>query len=197
MSMHSIISWGMIFALGLIGVVAGVSAREPVAVLLATGIVSLLAALVGIRERRALLLAGVSRSAVESLTGRYMGIVWLWGAAAIFTVYAFLLSWREWPHFFAGFTLAGLLSLGYAMLLARDAAEGRDDDTILTLGRYLCIGQLAGMVVAVIGLAIDPDKEFVFIKESDWAGNSIFLLGALALVLLSAHALSAPAKRPL
>ncbi len=45
------------------------------------------------------------------------------------------------------------------------------------------------MIVTLIGLAIDPDKEIVYIKETDWAGNGIFVTGAAALLLITAEAL--------
>lgn len=194
MSFHSILSWAMVFALGLTGVVFAVQAVEPRGLLAATGFVSLLLALVGMSERQKLLRKGSSRSTVESLTARYMGLAWLWGAIAIFVVYVFLLSWREWPQFVAGFGVAGLLSLGYSALLARDASAGREDETMLKVGRYLCIGQLVGMIVTIAGLFIDPDKEFIYIADGDWAGNGIFLFGAISLLLLSFHALRTSPK---
>lgn len=195
MSGHSAIAWVMVSLLALAGVVAGVSATAPVAVLLAAAFFCLLVAIVGMRERSALVAANASRSAIESLTARRMSYVWLWGAIAIFAVYVFQLSWREWPHFFAAFAVAGLVSLGYSALLARDAKEGKEDEAMLSLGRYLCVAQLVGMIVTVIGLAIDPDKEFIYIKETDWAGNGVFLLGATSLALLSAHALATSKRR--
>ena len=194
MTFHSVLSWTVVFGLGLAGIVAAVQAVEPRGLLAATGFVSLLLALVGISERSALIRKQASRSAIESRTARYMGLAWLWGAIAIFAVYVFLLSWREWPQFVAGFGIAGLLSLGYSALLARDAAAGRDDETMLKIGRYLCIGQLVGMIVTIVGLFIDPDKEFIYIDDSDWAGNGIFLFGALSLLLLSLHALRTSPK---
>jgi hypothetical protein len=48
---------------------------------------------------------------------------------------------------------------------------------------------LIGMIATMAGLAIDPDKEFLHTVESDWAGNGLFLFGALALAIVSAHAL--------
>jgi hypothetical protein len=118
-----------------------------------------------------------------------MGIVWLWGAASLFVIYVFILTWHEWWQFFAAFAVVGVLCLGFAALLERDANAGRDDETMLALGRYLAIGQLAGMVVTVAGLAVDPDKEFLWPADGDWAGNIVFLFGALALLAITAHAL--------
>jgi hypothetical protein len=139
--------------------------------------------------RRPLLQSGASASEVASATSRNMGLVWLWGALSLLLVYLLALEWREWWHFTLAFALAAALCFGYSATLARDVAAGRDDETMLAIGRYLGIGQLVGMIVTVIGLAIDPDKEFLYIKEGDWAGNSICLAGAVALAVISAYAL--------
>ena len=45
------------------------------------------------------------------------------------------------------------------------------------------------MIATLIGLAVDPDKEILHAVDSDWAGNGLFLFGALALALVSAQAL--------
>jgi hypothetical protein len=165
------------------------AATEPGALIATTGVAGLFWALIAIRDRRALEAAGASPSRIGALTARYMGLVWLWGAISIFVVYVFILSWREWPQFFAAFGIVGLICLGYAALLDRDAAAGRDDPTMLALGRYMAIAQAAGMVVTVAGLAIDPDKEFLWPADADWAGNIVFLFGALALLAITVHAL--------
>ncbi len=189
MTMQSIIAWTLILGLGLAAAVYSAEAREPLGLLASAAFVNFLLAAVGLSERQALSASNAPRSRVESVTARYMGLIWLWGAAALVLVYVLVLSWREWTHFSAGFAVAGLLSLGFSALLAKDAAVGKDDPTLLRLGRYLCIGQLAGMIATLAGLAIDPDKEFLSTAESDWAGNGIFLFGALALAVVSAHAL--------
>jgi hypothetical protein len=175
--------------LGLFGVVYSAQEGLPAGLLASAGIVNFILVASGIASRRALSAAGASRSAVESTTARTMGLIWLWGAAALVLVYVLVLSWREWPHFSAAFAGAGLLSLGFSALLAKDAAKGKEDETMLRLGRYLCIGQLVGMVATLIGLIVDPDKEILVATDVDWAGNGIFLFGALALALISAHAL--------
>ena len=35
-----------------------------------------------------------------------MGLVWTWGAVALFVTYNFILSWKEWFPFFMAFVLA-------------------------------------------------------------------------------------------
>lgn len=183
------IGLGLLLALGLAGVVYSAREAEPLGLLGAAGFVNLVLAAVGIGERRSLGRAGAGRSAIESVTARAMGLIWLWGAAALVLVYNLVLSWREWTHFSAAFAAAGLISLGFSALLAKDAEKGKEDATLLRLGRYFAIAQLVGMIATLIGLAVDPDKEILHAVDSDWAGNGIFLFGALALALVSAYAL--------
>jgi hypothetical protein len=60
---------------------------------------------------------------------------------------------------------------------------------MLKVGRILTILQFAGTVVAVIGLLIDPDKQFLNTAKLDWAAQTVFLFGAIALAAISAAAL--------
>jgi hypothetical protein len=189
MTTQSVVSWALILGLGAAAAVYAADTREPIALLGAAGIVNLLLVAVALSERRTLSAAAAAASKIESVTARYMGLIWIWGAAALVLVYTLVLQWREWPLFSAFFAGAGLMSFGFSAMLAKDAAKGKDDPTMLRLGRYLAIGQLVGMIVTMIGLAIDPDKEFLDTSDVDWAGNGIFLFGALALAIVSAHAL--------
>jgi hypothetical protein len=189
MSIQSIVGLGLLLGLGLAGVVYSAREAEPLGLLGAAGFVNLLLAAVGISQRRALNRAGALASAVESATARAMGLIWLWGAAALVLVYTTVMSWREWTHFSAAFAAAGLICLGFSALLAKDAKAGKEDATLLRLGRYFAIAQLAGMIATLIGLAVDPDKEILYAVDSDWAGNGLFLFGALALAVVSAYAL--------
>ena len=77
---------------------------------------------------------------------------------------------------------------------SKDAAAGRQDETLLNIARYLTIGQLVGMVVAMIGMIVD-DKMPRDPTEPDWAANAIFFFGAAALAAISAYALWGPGAR--
>jgi hypothetical protein len=79
-------------------------------------------------------------------------------------------------------------------MMSRDAAAGRQDDTLLTIARYLTIAQLAGMIIAVVGMIVDHKMPRDF-REPDWAANAIFFFGALALAIISANALWGPSAR--
>ncbi len=80
------------------------------------------------------------------------------------------------------------LCLLFASMMWKDAAAGRQDDTILNIARYLTIGQLAGMVIAMVGMVID-DKMPRDPQQPDWAANGIFFFGAAALAAISINAL--------
>lgn len=189
MTIQSIIGLALVMGLGLAGVVYSAQAVDPLGVLGSAAFANLVVAAVAVSERRALVRAGASQSKVESVTARYMGLLWLWGAAALILVHTLVLSWREWPHFSAAFVGVGLIGLGFSWLLAKDAAQGRDDPTLLKLGRYLTIGLLVGMIATIAGLLIDPGKVFLSPTKSDWAASGTIVFGALALAIVSAHAL--------
>lgn len=195
MTIHSVIGLALVLGLGLAGVVFCAGEKQVAGLLVSAAFANVMMTAVAIATRRSLIKSGASRSAVESASACNMGLIWLWGAAALVLVYVLKLSWREWPLFAGAFAAAGFLSLGFSALLAKDARQGRDDETLLRLGRYLAIGQLVGMIATIAGLAIDPDKEFLYPVDNDWAGNGIFLCGALALAAVSAHALIDRSKK--
>lgn len=189
MPVSSLIACFVVLTASLIATIMTSAAESPSALLAASALAGSIFALIAVRDRRGLEAAGASRSRIAATTARHMGFVWLWGAISIFVIYFFILTWHEWWQFFAAFAVVGVLCLGFAALLDRDADAGRDDETMLALARYMAIGQLAGMAIAVIGLAIDPDKEFLWPADGDWAANIIFLMGALALLAITVHAL--------
>jgi hypothetical protein len=187
--MPSYVACIIILAASVVALLLTARAGAPGLHLAVAGLAGLACAAMAIRERDARLARGENRSAVEASTAGYMGLLWIWGSLGLFVTYLFFLSWREWWQFVIAFAVAGALCLGFARLLQRDADLGREDETMLKLGRYLGIAQLVGMIVTVLGLAIDPDKEFLALKRPDWAANNIFLAGALSLAAITAHAL--------
>lgn len=189
MTIQSIIGWAIVLGLGLAAAVYSAQAQEPVALLATCAFVNLVIAAVGVSERRALTRAGANRSLIEATTARYMGLAWLWGGAALILIYVLVMYWREWSHFSAAFVGVALLCFGFSWMLSKDAAQGKEDEALLKVGRYLGIGLLVGMIVTMLGLWIDPNKEFLLTRKADWAGNAIFLFGALGLAIISAHAL--------
>lgn len=189
MKAMSLIGWMIILTLSVVATILSAGAGAPATHMATTGFGGLACALLALRDRRALETAGASRSAVAATTARYLGLVWVWGALGLFVTYFFILAWRDWWQFVLAFTVVGVLCLLFAAALERDDRAGREDETMLKLGHYLAIGQLAGMIITVLGLAIDPDKVFLSTTRPDWAANTIFLFGALALAAITANAL--------
>lgn len=151
---------------------------------------ALLFAILGFQDNVRLRKAGATQHAIGASSAKYMGLVWLWGAAILGLSYMFLIPpWREWSHFFAAFALVGILCMVFSSALERDAESNSGDQTMLKLGRILTIGQVIGMLAMLIGLTIDPDKSMVSKARPDWAANIVFVFGGLALLVISAHAL--------
>lgn len=205
--MNSQIAWFVLLLAGIAAVVVTAQTGRTDLHLGAAALVAAIYTIRGLMLHRANEAAGASRSLHDtgrrSLqdTGRRslqassnassMALVWLWGGLSCAIIYASFLTWREWWQFALAFTAVGAISYGFAHLMAKDAAAGKDDATMLKLARNLAWLQLVGMIVTMAGLMIDPDKRFLSVKEGweDWAANSIFFCGAAALFVLSLHAL--------
>jgi hypothetical protein len=117
-----------------------------------------------------------------------MALVWAWAALSLLLTYVVALSWIEWWQYVLGAGAIAALCLFFARMLARDAAAGREDQAMLKLARYLTVGQLVGMIAAMIGLVID-DKMPRSHEQPDWAASAIFFFGAASLAIISLNAL--------
>lgn len=154
----------------------------------------------GMAARRRDIRDNASATVVARTTAKAFGTVWLWGALAILLTYIAVAAtpWPEWWHFALGFGVAAALAFGFSSMLARDAREGREDATMLGAGRVVAIVQLVGMIGGIISIFVDG-KFPRAVTYADWAGIQITLCGALAIALLSAHALlvtPAPTAQP-
>jgi hypothetical protein len=117
-----------------------------------------------------------------------MALVWTWAALSLLLTYVFVLAWGEWWTYVLGAAAIAALCLLFAATMSRDAAAGREDATLLRIARYLTIGQLIGMIIAMIGLVLD-DKMPRDPQQPDWAASTIFFFGAAALAVISMNAL--------
>ena len=186
----SLIIWVITLGVGISSLILAAGSGVPHNFMLVTALISFAIAVIGLREIIALDKAKASLSAVSASTARYMGLVYAWGALALFVTYYFILpEWREWPVFFGALAAIAVVSLIFAATMSKDVARGKDDPTLLKIGRILTVFQFAGTVIAVIGLMIDPDKQFLNPNKLDWAAQTIFLFGAIALAAISAAAL--------
>jgi len=161
-----------------------------------SAVVTLTIAVVAVQLHRKLMAAKAHRSTLAAATSRYIGLVWIWAACAILVIYEFILTWRESWHFVIGLSIVGALCLGLAHMFDRDGVSGKQDDTLLSLGRTLNVLQVFGMLITVIGLVADGKFGFDArdAMRPDWAANNIFFFGAIAVALIGAHALVAEKK---
>lgn len=189
--MSTQVVWVLLLVTGIAAVIATAMANQPSMHLGVAAAVAAVYAARGILVHRAGETAALSRSAVAAGNSMSMALVWLWGGLSVLVIYTGILTWREWWQFALAFTAVGVVSLGFAAMLGRDAAAGKDDAMMLKLARNLTWVQLVGMIVTMLGLIIDPDKRFLIVRPrwEDWAANSIFFFGAAALAVLSAYAL--------
>ncbi len=155
------------------------------------GLMAVVFVLAYLLQNRALVTNGASSSRVAANTSRSIGMVWLWGALGLAATYATgILSWREWPVFLAACIVIAGLCLLFAAMLDKDARQGREDATMLRLGRILALVLLIGMLIAIVGLIIDGKMtRFLVPRYTDWPANNIFFFGAVAMALISGRAL--------
>ena len=184
--------WAGLLGLGVATVVGGAAADKPGLTLGLAALAGSAFAVVAILERRRLVAAGAREPALAGSTAGAMGVVWGWAAASMLLTYLFVLSWHEWWQYVLGAGAIAALCFGFAAMMQRDAQAGRQDATMLRLALYLTLGQLGGMIIAILGLIID-DKMPRDPQEPDWAANTIFFFGAAALAAISANALRSQA----
>lgn len=180
--------WAALLGLGVAAVVGGAAAGRPELTLALAFLAGCAFAVVAIWQRGRLVAAGAREPALASSTAGAMGIVWGWAAVSMLVTYLFVLTWHEWWQYVLGAGAVAALCFGFAAMMQRDAEAGREDATLLRLARYLTLGQLGGMIIAMLGLIID-DKMPRDPQEPDWAANTIFFFGAAALAAISANAL--------
>jgi hypothetical protein len=180
--------WAGLLCLGVGAVVGGAAADQPGLTLGLAALACGAFAVVAIWQRGRLVAAGAREPALASSTAGAMGVVWGWAAVSMLLTYLFVLSWHEWWQYVLGAGAIAALCFGFAAMMQRDAEAGREDATLLRLARYLTLGQLGGMIIAMLGLIVD-DKMPRDPQEPDWAANTIFFFGAAALAAISADAL--------
>lgn len=186
--MRSALTWIVFLAVGVAPLFYAASANMPGVFLGLTALICLVYAAIAIADRQSQLSAGASESALSSCSARYIALVWAWAALGMLVIYTLVLDWHEWWQYVLGAGVIAVVCLFFSAGLGRDAEAGREDETMLKLARYLAIGQLVGMIVAMIGLYFD-DKMPRDPREPDWAANTIFFFGAAALAAISAHSL--------
>lgn len=182
--------WGVLLAVGVGAPLAGAAIDAPLLHLGLTALVCLGFVLFALLEHRRLAAAGAGEARLASATATAMGLVWAWAALSLLLTYLLFHTWGEWWQYVVGEGAIAALCLLFAAMLSRDADAGREDRSMLNLARYLAIGQLAGMIVAMIGLVLDG-KMPRDPQKPDWAASAVFFFGAAALAAISANGLRA------
>ncbi len=160
--------------------------------------IALAIALLSARELRFAQEAGEPRAYIAAHSARHMGLVWAWGAIVIIVTYTSVLIWKEWWHFALAFIILAGLCLFFSASL-KNEQEGAEDSGMLSLSRYLAIGQFAATVVTIVGLSVFDGRTFkiggkmlrYLQGHPDWAANNVFLFGAVALAAISWMAIQA------
>ena len=188
--MTSLIAWMISLTLGLCAVILTAAAGQPTWHLLATGLISVVFAMMAIRENHTLIAEGASKNVIAASTARYIGLIWTWGAIGLLVIYSLIFEdrWAEWWQFFIAFLFAAVGCIIYANMLTRDAEAGREDTSVIKLGRLLVMALLVGMVIAIASLFIDG-KFPRDVSHPDWAACNIFFFGALAVAAMCINAL--------
>ena len=192
--MTSTWAWIMATVIGLLAIILSAGADRPGLQLAMAALACLGFAVLAVWDFQRLAAKGANLPALAGATARDMGFVWTWAALGMLLTYVFILSWHEWWQYVLAAGAVAALCFFFSATMSRDAETGREDETMLKLARYLTIGQLAGMVITMIGLIVD-DKMPRDPQQPDWAANNIFFFGAAALAVISANALRIPRPR--
>jgi hypothetical protein len=153
--------------------------------------VSILFALLAIRDLAAASAKGESRIGLSARSARYMGLVWLWAAIVIALTYGTgVMAWKEWPAHFVGLAVVGVVCLLVANSLGNtDKSSGVGDSTLSAM-RALTIAQLVGMIALMIGFLVDGQmRRFLIERFTDWPAKNVIFFGAMAIAAISGAAL--------
>jgi hypothetical protein len=180
--------WLAALVVGVATTVLAATFRNPGLHIALVAVVCFSLALYADNERRRLTAAGTPAARIASANAMSMALVWTWAAMSLLLTYVLILHWGEWWQYVLGAGVVAGLCFGFAAMLARDAASGSRDEAMLKLARYLTIGQLAGMTLAMIALVLDSKMPRALDKP-DWAASTIFFFGAAALAAISLNGL--------
>jgi hypothetical protein len=188
--------WMLAIGVSIAGLVLSAAARPgnvqmAYAHLMITGGVTVLFALLAVRQMMALHGASASRTAIAAEGSRSMGLVWAWAALAIAATYGTgVMQWKEWIAHFVGFVCVAGLCLALATILDKSTNDGREDEAMLTLARYLAIGQFVAMLFVIVGFLVDGQmKRFLVERFTDWPAKHIMFFGAIGVAAISGAAL--------
>lgn len=200
--MTSMIIWMMGIGVSVAALVVTAAMKQFYLHMAIAAVISILVALASFSETRAAEAAGSQTDEGVGISLRHMGLVWTWGALALFVTYAFdVLNWREWWQFFIAFFFLAGLCLFLSATLRKDAETGVVDPMLIKVARGFSIFILVAMFITMAGLLLDGKMwRFTTIAglrrgSQDWAANNIFFFGALALAAISVNAVKLTGER--
>lgn len=133
-----------------------------------------------VRRRGDAVVAAAQRNA------RLIAIAYAWGAAALLAIYYLTrLNWYHAWQYAAGMALIAAGIAGYVALLGRPAGVLRKPPALRLAEALTALQVLAA--AGGLGFLLGTGK--LMTRKDDWAANDVFLLGGLAIVVLSIHAL--------
>jgi hypothetical protein len=187
--MLAVWSFAIAFSISLMAIAAG--GQITGLHVLVTATITIFFALSAVYEIRNAKAAGVRSTDLAALATRYMTLVWVWAAIAIFVTYGLILHWTGWLYCIAllltGATVCAAFASRFSVISSRDEARKS-----LGLARTLAMIQVVAMIAVVVGLAFDRSASS---NGIDWAAQSILFFGALSLLSISGYALKMPNPR--
>ena len=201
--MSSMIVWMMGIGISVAAMVVAAAIQHHYLHMMVAAAVSIVVALAAFGEARERREAHAEAGLIASANLRHMGLVWAWGAIVIIITYTSVLAWKEWWHFALAFILLSGLCLFFSASL-KNEPEGSTDAGMLSLSRYLAIGQFAATVITIVGMLTFDGRTFkvggkmlryLDARHTDWAANNVFLFGAVALAAISWLAIQATRER--
>ena len=113
---------------------------------------------------------------------RLMAVGYMWGSLALMVIYRLTaLRWQHGVQYAAAMAVIAWLIMVYVYLLARPASMLRSHRA-LSMVIWLALAHGAAALAAAMFLVASGK---IFSTRGDWAANQIFLVGGLAVTVLS------------
>ena len=187
--MLAVWSFAIAFSISLMAMTAG---GQIVALsVLVTATISIFFALSAVFELRNAAAARARSTELAALATRYMTLVWIWAAMAIFVTYGLILTWNGWLYCIAALLTGATVCAAFASRFS-DINSREEARKAMGLARTLAVIQVVAMVAVVLGLAFDRHAST---RGIDWAAQCILFFGALSLLSISGFALKMPRPR--
>jgi hypothetical protein len=115
-------------------------------------------------------------------TSRLSGLVFVWGALALFAIYLGTdVRWQHGWQYASAMTLLAAAHFAYARALAAPGARFAVPETLHTTAK-LALLQAVAIIAALIWLVASGK---LGTEKGDWAANHVFLAGGFAIAALS------------